>query len=53
MTWSGGKTIRLSAEEGRSMIFRDHGGESHSNSVLEKAIEIEKTGGRRLGTDSE
>lgn len=52
-TWSGGKTIRLSAEEGRSMTFRDRGGESHSNSVLGKAIEIEKTGGRRLGTDSE
>lgn len=52
-TWSGGKTIGLSAEEGRNMIFRDHDGESHSNSVLGKAMEIEKAGGRGLGTGSD
>ena len=34
------------------MIFRDHGGELHSNSVLGKAMEIGKAAGRHLGTGS-
>jgi len=43
----------LLAEVGRNRIFRDHGGQSHSNSILGKAMEIRKATGRHPVTGSE
>lgn len=43
----------LFAEVRRNTMFRDHDGESHSNSISGKAMEIRKAAGRHLGTGSE
>lgn len=43
----------LLPEVGRNIVFRDHGGELHSNSISGKAMEPGKAASRHLGTGSE